>query len=124
MASVILRLDGSRISWDQKVSFPAIKCSDVSISALVDTFIGPDIFVMRNGARPLKNSWTNRRMTSPDDPDQWLVDDTRRPFTRLAKRGGDESYDFRTRKYGKTDKYTWTDAFWMQPTGTALPRSL
>jgi hypothetical protein len=78
---------------------------------------GPDIFVMKNGARPLKTSWTNRRFTDWDDPDAWLVDDTRKPFWCGAKRGPDMSYDFRTRRYRKTDRFTWTDAFWMQPTG-------
>ncbi|QDS75329.1 hypothetical protein FKW77_001899 [Venturia effusa] len=77
---------------------------------------GPDIFVMKNGARPLKTSWTNRRFTALDDPDAWLRDDTRRPMP-WAKRGADEAYDFRTRKYGDTNRYTWTDALWMQPTG-------
>ncbi|KAE9969108.1 hypothetical protein EG328_007062 [Venturia inaequalis] len=77
---------------------------------------GPDIFVTKNGARPLKTSWTNRRFTTPDDPDAWLRDDTRKPMF-WAKRGADESYDFRTRKYGETDRFTWTDALWMQPTG-------
>jgi len=77
---------------------------------------GPDMFVMRNGARPLRTSWTNRRITSWDDPDRHLYDDTRNPMF-WAKRGQDEKYDFRTRKYGKTNRYTWADAYWMQPTG-------
>lgn len=83
---------------------------------------GPDIFVMKNGARPLKTSWTNRRFTTLDDPDAWLRDDTRRSFLGStpfigAKREANEAYDFRTRQYGDTDRYTWTDALWMQPTG-------
>lgn len=81
---------------------------------------GPDIFVMKNGARPLKTSWTNRRFTTPDDPDAWLRDDTRRPMV-WAKRESDEAYDFRTRRYGDTNRFTWTDALWMQPSGLFCP---
>lgn len=85
---------------------------------------GPDIFVMKNGARPLKTSWTNRRFTALDDPDAWLRDDTRKamPWASRSRDNPDKkAYDFRTRKYGKTDRFTWTDALWMQPTGMLTP---
>jgi hypothetical protein len=77
---------------------------------------GPDIFVMRNGARPLRSSWANRRPTSTHDPDFGIPDDTRGSMP-WARRYGEDKYDFRTRKYGRDNRYTWADAYWKQATG-------
>jgi hypothetical protein len=67
---------------------------------------GPDIFVAKHNAQPIRPSWTNRPALNP-----FLPSDTTQPMP-WARRKPHQQYDFRTRKYWRGDQYTWWDARW------------
>jgi hypothetical protein len=66
---------------------------------------GPDIFVATQGQRPIRDRWKN------NDQDWYINDDFIGPMP-WARRTPDKPYDFRTRKYRRPKKHTWSDAVW------------
>lgn len=83
---------------------------------------GPDIHIaisadkmdyMRN--RQHKSRWSGWTCLDDRDLDLSMSPKKWAPWTNNGALGGRApglSYDFRTRKYGKANKYTWTDAKW------------
>ena len=69
---------------------------------------GPDIFVSRGPSRPQKASWTNRYNLWPD---MLLPNDTVDAMP-WARRSSEMRFDFRRRRYGRDDRWTWADAVW------------
>jgi len=91
------------------------------------TDIGPDIHITMSADKMdyMKNRQSRSRWagwTCLDDRDRDVAMSSRyAPWIHNAALGGRKpglSYDFRTRKYGKHNKFTWTDVKWQpEPNG-------
>ncbi|KZM28405.1 uncharacterized protein EKO05_0004864 [Ascochyta rabiei] len=89
---------------------------------------GPDIHVaisaekmdyMKN--RQHKSRWSGWNCLDDGDVDLAMSSKKYAPWTSNGALGGRApglSYDFRTRKYGKANKYTWTDVKWQPEPNT------
>lgn len=85
---------------------------------------GPDIHIaisadkmdyMQNRQR--RSRWSGWTCLDDRDTDLSMSSKKYAPWTSNGALGGRApglSYDFRTRKYGKANKYTWTDVKWQQ----------
>jgi hypothetical protein len=80
---------------------------------------GPDIYLTLNADkhdymhnRPTKAEWSRHENIDGRGISSacWIAPWTKRGM--LAGRLGGQSYDFRTRKYGVPNRWTWTDAIW------------
>lgn len=93
---------------------------------------GPDIHItlsankmeyMNN--RQTRSRWSDWTCIDDRDKDLSMSSEKYAPWTHsfvLGGRSPGQSYDYRTRKYGHPDKYTWTDAKW-QPEHSGAERT-
>lgn len=88
---------------------------------------GPDIHVViSEDMRQRQKDWPSKAQWSKwnDLADSTVDGEKPRPLIRWARRGVDERYDFRKRKYIRPDKKTWTDAIWRNPSdGSEEPKT-